>query len=548
VNSGLPTLAETARGCTVEYRNRFLYSRYDPEKNPTLTTASVNIPPETLILCISPLLGYGISLLLEKLPDNCMILALEADEQLMQFSVQHMHPSILSNPKFKYIRTNSPDLAAREAAVLPNGPFRRCLRLDMSGGASLHEEFYAEAVSAIDGWISGFWKNRVTLMKLGRNYARNLFRNCAALGKANPLQFNSIRRPVFVLGAGPSAEAALSFLRTNRQDVFLLAVDTAYPMLAETSLRPDAIVILESQIWIERSFIGARGTKIPVIADMTARQGAFAPVRGTASFFFTEYADSSFTRRFKAASFAPPDLPAMGSVGLAALLLGRKLAMDGIPVFAAGLDFSWGKAFSHARGTTPVREIHASSTRYSPASAACPSLKTGAFKTESSGKDEANSDPALSGYADLCRKFAKAGYFPYCFAVSVSGLDIGLPVIDPSEIRLPVFCTDSTAGDAPFATGSSSGCEEARAFLEAELARLVELKDLLTGNTQCSSEDRAERIEELAVCMDYLYLHFPDGHRGFSREAAFLKRVRAETEVFIKTVRNALNDLNKTER
>lgn len=545
MNSGLPILFNTARGYTVEYRKRFLYSRYDPQKHPVATASSAKILPETLVLCISPLLGYGLDLLLDKLPEKSVILGLEADEELMKFSVSHIQPSILQNPRFRYIRTSSANLVLQEAAKLSQAPFRRCLRIDMSGGSAFHADVYDSTVSVLDNWISCYWKNRITLIKLGRNYTRNVFRNTPLLCNSLKLPYGSVNRPVMVLGAGPSTENALPFIHEYREKLYLLAVDTALPLLLDHSLKPDAIVILESQLWIEHSFIGATCSGIPVFADMTARKGAFSVLSGPVFLFFTEFADTRFTRRFLETPFAPARLPAMGSVGIAALLLARKIAADSVPVIASGLDFSWGKAFSHARGTSPVRDIFCASTRLFPVSSACPSVKPGKIGRTGMRNTPIETDPALSGYAELSVQFARAGYFSECYVLGQTGLDIGIPCLNADKFRalidahapetFPVSKTD-TAQTERFS--QAIAC-----FLENELSGLLELRGILTGETPDLGRRKEQCIRDLAESMDYLYMHFPDGHRGFSGEQAFLKRVRIEIDVFVKTIRNALTDL-----
>jgi hypothetical protein len=61
-----PCLVETSQGFSVKYNERFLYSKYNPEKNILQIVENISILPGTLILCFSPLLGYGINKLIQK--------------------------------------------------------------------------------------------------------------------------------------------------------------------------------------------------------------------------------------------------------------------------------------------------------------------------------------------------------------------------------------------------------------------------------------------------------------------------------------------------
>ena len=47
-------------------------------------------------------------------------------------------------------------------------------------------------------------------------------------------------------------------------------------------------------------------------------------------------------------------------------------------------------------------------------------------------------------------------------------------------------------------------------------------------------------LSELIAQREYLFLHFPDGHICAAEDRGFLKRVRAETDSFLKTIAHAL--------
>jgi len=80
-----PCLVNTAQGFSVSYQNKFLYSKYAPSKAILQTVSTLNLLPGTLILCLSPLLPYGLLELITKLPDNCILLGIEVDSNLREF-------------------------------------------------------------------------------------------------------------------------------------------------------------------------------------------------------------------------------------------------------------------------------------------------------------------------------------------------------------------------------------------------------------------------------------------------------------------------------
>ena len=553
-----PLSVTTGQGDTVYYKKRYLYSRFTPTKNPLLIVQKTEIKPGTLVLCMSPLLGYGLAELLTKLTASSCILAIEYDEMLMAFSATHIAQSILSHPQLKYVRTNSPTRIIDILATLPGAPFRRCIRIDLSGGAALYPGFYQKVVSATDEAIAQFWKNRMTLIKLGRNYARNIFTNCSLLSKSYKLPEKNILKPIFVAGAGPSLDTALPFLYRNRRFLFLLAVDAALPTLTDIGILPDAIVLVESQFWIERIFCGFRNTGIPVFTDMTANPRAITATGGPMYFFLSEYTEARYFERLKAASFLPLIIPPLGSVGLVALYLAEQITTNQIPIFFSGLDFSWSTGFTHSRGAHPVRSIFSTTNRLFPPNSINASFAPGVFKTV--GKNsEMYTDPTLSGYAEICRAiFGKlhsdSNY--HLYDLGITGLETGCQKIDfktaenlcrTSDInRNIVEEKNKTIRDKISSTnftGESFPVDKQviADFLETEIRNLTELKSIMAGTTLPENPDAA--IAKYARQMDYLYIHFPDGYRGYQQEESFLKRMRIEIDYFLKTLTLALNDI-----
>jgi len=78
-------------------------------------------------------------------------------------------------------------------------------------------------------------------------------------------------------------------------------------------------------------------------------------------------------------------------------------------------------------------------------------------------------------------------------------------------------------------------------FLESEKRSLELARGILTGETVML--DGAAILEATLRETDYLYIHFPDGYKGYSADPAFLKRVRIELEYFLKTIKIALREI-----
>lgn len=523
-----PSTVATPRGPSVLYLDRYLYSRYDPEKTALEAVKNVPMREGTLVLCVSPVLGYGLDLLLSRLPADSFVLAVEADENLMALSAASIPREILANPSLLYVRTASVAQALETVDALSQGPFRRCVRVDLSGGAALNETFYRALHDSLDDYISRYWKNRLTIMKLGRSYARNFFSNIASLPSSYAMPTESVERTVFVAGAGPSLEENLSFVSERRASLYVLAVDAALPALHDAGITPDAVALVESQFWITRAFTGFRRSDIPVFADLTANPHAVSATGGPVSFFFTPYARARFLKRFAKLGVAVPELPPLGSVGLAALELALGISPIGTPILFAGLDFSWGSGFTHCRGASPIREALAQTTRMSTVQNAALRDPDLTVRERGKGDEIVNTDPALSGYAALCA--ARFGGEARLFDLGPRGLETGCPRVSLEEADAMV----RERGPGTVAPLYRLSVEErlVSGFIAEERESLLAIRDMLTGEERA---DDARLLGELAE-RDYLFLHFPDGYRGVNASSAFLKRARMELEYFLKTI------------
>ncbi|HAZ96694.1 MAG TPA: hypothetical protein DCW73_05600, partial [Treponema sp.] len=83
---------------------------------------------------------------------------------------------------------------------------------------------------------------------------------------------------------------------------------------------------------------------------------------------------------------------------------------------------------------------------------------------------------------------------------------------------------------------------------EKEKKKLEELKSLLSDGEKSPFRKNlhkeislSEQIKKIAEEREYLFLHFPDGY-VFKMEQSFLKRIRAETDFFIKQLEIAIRE------
>lgn len=518
-------------GCslqTVEYKGRFLYSKHNPARTAEAAIERLELLPGTLVIICSPVLWHGFQKLQSSLPDSCRLLALENDENLFSMAKKFM-PENAGISFFNLKEAPEIDFFVRQACK--SGKIKRAARIDFSAGTQFSREQFDFTVNSIQEIIGTFWKNRVTLVKTGRLFSRNLFRNLREMKNGFLLEEvqQSVSKPIIVCGAGEGLDT-LPYGTFRTEDFFILAVDAALPSLAKRGITPDAAVAMECRLAIEKSYIGLKGKKITLFADLCSRNEVTKILGGTTVYFASQYSDGVFFERLKQSGLIKHFVPPMGSVGLAAVYIALKLrCSEQVPVFAAGLDFSHSAGATHAKGTEAHTEQLKKASRTASVenyeAAFCPASQSVAAKN---GKTIRSTKLLLSYAAQFRLMFESQRNL---FDCAETGISIG---IGRNALFLPKAQPEIPAGKKlrPGATASA-----AERFCENEKEALAKMRDLLVNGEKSRFRQDGipleAQIAQLLAGREYLFLHFPDGYEART-DISFLKRIRAETDFFLK--------------
>lgn len=575
-----PCLVETRQGLSVLYKNRFLYSKYNPAANIERLVDSLEIKKDTLILCFSPILGYGLESLHKKIPSGCFMLAIEANPQLVELykirplpaNIGFLGPDRLEN--IYNILTKKNQITDNGVKIPPPGTFKYCLRIDFSGAPALSQEEYQTIQQRAELAVSNFWKNRLTLIKMGRLYHRNIIRNLALVSAACNIPAKQIDTPLLVLGAGPSADKTMENLATLSQDLrkklVVLAVDAAVPALIARKIKPDFVLALECQYAIQQAYTTTHDSKLFLLADLTSRPSILHPdtsysstdkqqidtvtsrshslrkncTGGKMAFFSTEFASTRFFERLLQHNFIQQSLPPLGSVGITAMEMALLLRKDEtVPVYTSGLDFSFLVERTHCKESFQTNHTFLKTNRvHSLGSYHC--LQNTTTEKYQGKTGTVYSDQTLSYYCQIFRD--RFQYTTNVYDVGEMGLDLGIErkyfvqVLDEMISKNKTdFNLDKLFKKNIHQTSIEEKDKRVLDFYLQEESMLKELREgLSTGNIT------KERILEILEEADYLYLHFPDGHEA-SLDISFLKRVRSEIDFFLKDIEIGKRLLNQ---
>jgi len=541
-------------------------SKIDPVAQAERLAAGIDLKESALYICPSPLYGYGLPLLLEKLPANSAILCVEADEKLFELSKKAVGIdaellSVLPTINQKERKTKAISLVQAKTAeklcalvreTWGERVFRRVEVIRLTGGWQLYPRLYDDIEIALRREIAVEWSNAMTLIRLGRLYSKNLISNLANLSSADTNEPDWSSAGILALGAGLSLDPILSELsglcggkipEPGERRFKIICVDTCLPSLADWGVLPDLVVILESQHWNLRCLVGLQGREIDAAIDLSALPASMRVLKGKRYFFATVWTSLAFLSRLKESGLLPETFPPMGSVGLSAVALALKISTG--PVITGGIDFSFSMDASHARSTPRRRDVENRQTRFRSLIDTDAGLMDGTCTAVSKTGVQVRSNPAMRKYRDLFEQ--EFGKNPRLLDITGPGLPLGVQTVTPAE----AFAILNGAGDLPKTQKSTLGnckklqAEKIIAFAKREADNLEELKKMLSGTVAVEPE----KLEVLLDATDYLWAHFPEcAGAGRIRppvtDLSFLKRIRAEIDPFLKLWKITLEELS----
>ena len=544
-NFETPSLVETRQGVSVLYKDHFLYSKYDPSKAILNIISNLSIPEYSIILIFSPVLWLGLKELLAKLPVTSSIAVFEYEKPLFDFAQENFPNELKDHLNNKIQIFNKSDIK-KYFTFIQKQHFRKCLKIDFSAASALYKDDYNKIFTLTQRVIDQFWKNRLTLIKFGRLYSKNIFKNLTLLSDAIPLAslYKSVTKPILVLGAGESLNTTILELKKNFSKFFIICVDAAAAPLLDNGITPDAIIAVEGQQVIEKSYIGTPAdSKCLLIMDLVSRNHIPYITKGKYSFFVSNYADMNFFELLKNYNLLPPVIKPLGSVGLVSMEIALKLRKDiNIPVLFSGLDFSYSIGITHAKGTASHKALLSSTSKLKSVLNISSAFNTGTSSIICANGKKMITSKALESYALLFNENFEDEQ--NIFDIRTSGINLTSAKADldhfieslPANLNSNSYELNLNYQAIPKSNITS--------FLQNEKQALEELKDLFTyaDNSALRKKDISlnEQIDSILTNREYLFIHFPDAV-GPTNPQSYYNRIRIELDFFLKEINVALS-------
>ncbi|MDR0323025.1 MAG: DUF115 domain-containing protein, partial [Treponema sp.] len=485
-----------------------LLSGHDPAGRCERIADAVSVRKRTLYFCPSPLYGYGLEKLLSRIAaaaPGSAVLCIEADTELYELTKKNINSSLMEDRMLRITNIcEAKDLCVFVRETWGARAFQRIETIKLTGGWQLFSELYDFLFKALQREIAIDWSNALTLTKLGRLYIRNALRNLSLIPHYPSIANLSYgESPVLVLGAGPSLDETLDVLEKHFSKTFscpetrgfrIICVDTCLGALKDRNIVPDLAVILESQHWNMRDFIGCRGWDVKSAVDLSSLPQSARLLAAGGFLFMTPWTHLRIFERLKAAGLLPAVIPPLGSVGLTAVELSRRVTSG--KIICAGLDFSFDTGKYHARGTPGHRSRIYAQGRFGGIA------DNAAFATASSAFSKSGvsvrTNPVMRNYRDLFE--TEFGGDPRLFDVMGSGLPLGLKIVSPDEaaVMLGDNADKKNPGNFNAKAQRRKGADlteenheknkilltkKTSDFIYGEKKYLTELRDILMGET-----------------------------------------------------------------
>ncbi len=524
-----PLLIDTGRGFSVLYKNKHLYNSKEPELRAVLRAEQIPLQTDTLYIINSPLLFYGVSKILSKLPSGSHIICFELSKSLYKLSKNNIPVNILKSRSLTFIKSTNINHVYDKIEDLGIWHFRRVKAINLSGGYALHSSDYKKIIETIDNSIQGYWKNRITLVHMAPLWIKNILLNLSKFHKEKSIStsfiFPKTNCPILVTGAGESLEKSISFIKKQRNFLKIIAVDTAVSTLLENEIEPDYIVAVDAQIYNLYDFFKVRDKYIPLFFDISGYPGILSVLKGDVTSFISNFANTKLLDRLEKYKLLPKRLPALGSVGLSALYIALETTNNN--VFFTGLDFSYKIGKSHANGSPAHFLILSTTNRLKPLEQPERYYSRPLIHTKDKQGNPCISDLILSSYSKL-----KASTFEgnrRLIDIGIGGLYTGSEFQNTSKISFIHNCKNQ---NDPIMEQNSSFSGNYQTFISNELELLKKVY-LETYQYLSANEANSENLITIIKEADYIYLHFPDKSPYPTLEPGYLKRILVSCGYYI---------------
>jgi len=253
-----------------------LHSRYDPEKEAQSFAQTAGVHAGDFVIVYGFGLGYHIEALLDVIGPQGSLYVIEPSRLILKTAFYYRDLSRCLQVSNLRIITGwtQEDMAyelecevmpqtytmpADEQKVLMHSPSFKCIPAYFDKIQNFFEVYMMER------------QIPATFQKIDKeNLLHNLEAILCAPGIQKSLQ-PLAKKPCFIVGAGPSLNNTLGYLKQYQESSWICCVDTALELLLSCGIRPDVVISVDPQQDSVRHFVGSWHANVPLLFLPTAQ-------------------------------------------------------------------------------------------------------------------------------------------------------------------------------------------------------------------------------------------------------------------------------------
>lgn len=208
--------------------------------------------------------------------------------------------------------------------------------------------------------------NAATLKKFGKLWCRNSLRNLDQLALRpgiSSLAKQSGNIPFLIIGAGPSLEKALPYIKELKERCLIVCVETSLRALLRQGVQPDFIILTDPQFWAYKHIAGLKAPESFLITELSTYPAVFRFKCRQILLCHSQFPLGAYFEKKLGLEDKLADLGSGGSVASSAwnfaYLAGAK------KIYTIGLDFAFPGNQTHLKGSSAEETYHTISNRLS---------------------------------------------------------------------------------------------------------------------------------------------------------------------------------------
>ncbi len=341
-------------------KNILLHSKFDPYKESERFLAEVDFQNYELIIVFGFAYAYHLEIIAGKIRKDTVILIIEKNPAIIHSAFTNRDlTELLSNENILLMIDPSED---NIADLLKGRSSARTSFITQRASYQLYPDYYSNLSNIVKSYLSLKDVNIATLTKFEKIWTSNIARtvNIFVSNPGSNSFYGKLNFPAIVIGAGPSLNNSIDFIKNNSSKAILIAVDTAYNILTANGIEPHFCVCADPQIINARYFENMNKTNTILISDPTVHPAVYRFYKGQIAVCGMTF---EMMKWIEDITGDKGEINHGGSVSTNAYDFAKRIGAN--KVYLVGQDLSFTNGLAHAKGSYIDEQMFLSINRFS---------------------------------------------------------------------------------------------------------------------------------------------------------------------------------------